>query len=351
MNILLTGGGSAGHINPMITVGLELQKHGHKILCCGGKKGLEEKLIPIVGLKLTTIKKVPMPRSFNIKLFKFFPDFLKAKRQASNIIKSFAPDVVVGFGGYISFPFYVLLRKNKNIKVLIHDANVNPGFANKFAYKYLKNAKFATAFSNTKFLTDVNRVKNVGLPTKIKFLKKHTINDDRKKLLVMGGSLGAKHLNDVVLSSWQDLIKISDIFHITGKDKIFESPNKNHYKVIEYVDDLTEFYSKCDFAITRGGAGTINELELTGMPSAIIPSPIGNGEQKLNAQELVSIGAAITTDNSKFSKDWIVKKVIPILKNNSELKKMSKKAFSLAKINATEKLVGMIESVHEIKRH
>jgi UDP-N-acetylglucosamine--N-acetylmuramyl-(pentapeptide) pyrophosphoryl-undecaprenol N-acetylglucosamine transferase len=350
MKVLLLGGGTAGHVNPLIATAKELIANNSTVLCIGTKNGIESNLVPSANLNFKTITKAPLPRQIDKNLLTFPFKICKAYLQAKKILKEFNPDCIVSFGGYVAFPFLIKSKmgnkKNKSTKIVLHEANSVAGVANKWAAKNIKNVIVTTTFKHS----TINKIKKsilIGMPVINNIKNDYLQNYKNKTLLVTGGSLGAENINTTIYKILNSLIdnKIK-IIHITGKNKLPENikqyTNSKYYKLIEYCTDMQKVYSKASLVLCRGGAGTVSELEICGLPSILVPLAHGNGEQKFNAQELIDNNATIVISDKDLTPELAKKTIIETINNFDKLKTMSKNAYSLCKLNATKKLVAII---------
>jgi len=315
-SFVLAGGGSGGHVNPLLATALELRARGHEVVAVGTSQGLETELVPRAGLDLKLVDRVPLPRRPNSTAVTFPRDFARATSQAAAIIADSRPDAVVGFGGYVSTPVYRAARK-AGVPVVVHEANARPGFANKYG------ARFAAAVATTFPGTPLPRAIVTGLPLRreIADLAKAMADPKRRLavqgaaresfgwapdapvLLVTGGSLGAASLNSVVVEAASTLVRRGvHVLHLTGHGKDEDAQRakgdlpaklRDAYQVFEYAHDMAAALASASAVLCRAGANTVSEVSALGLPALYVPLPIGNGEQALNAAAAVEAGAAL----------------------------------------------------------
>ena len=298
MHIVLAGGGTAGHVNPLLAVADAIRRIRPEasISIIGTAVGLEHDLVPRAGYELDTIEKVPFPRRPNKAALQFPAKWMRETRKVRDILRSRHADVVVGFGGYASAPVYSAAHR-MGIPVVIHEQNARAGMANKLGARYA--AFIGTAYENTGLKPGSGcRMERVGLPLRpaISTLAAQFASDRasvrqsgaeamgidpaRPMVLVTGGSLGAVSLNRAVASSAAVLLEHAQVVHLTGKGKIDEvrslvgeranagvftgvgpdSYGKGDYHAAEYLERIDLAFACADLVICRSGAGSVSEL-------------------------------------------------------------------------------------------
>lgn len=365
IKVLLAGGGTAGHVNPLLATAAVLREHGADVLVVGTREGLEADLVPNAGFSFETIDRVPFPRRPNMSALRFPRDFRRARAQAAQICEDFQPDVLVGFGGYVSTPMYLEADK-RSIPIVVHEQNAKAGLANKlgarmahtvaltFASTPLKAAKGTTitlglplrsSIAELAVLTDDERVQR-----RIEAVQRLAMNPDMPTLLVTGGSLGAQHINEVLQECLEPIADAEvQVLHLTGKGKaepirhaLESSSAREHYHVREYLDTMEDAYACADVVVCRSGAGTVAELAALGIPAVFVPLPIGNGEQELNAADVVTVGGGIIVRNADFTVHVFVNEVLPLLGAPKILAAMGAAARSTSPTDAAERLADVI---------
>ncbi|WNM26224.1 UDP-N-acetylglucosamine--N-acetylmuramyl-(pentapeptide) pyrophosphoryl-undecaprenol N-acetylglucosamine transferase [Demequina capsici] len=313
--ILLAGGGTAGHVNPLLATAAELQARGHAPAALGTAQGLEVDLVPRAGLELFTVPKVPMPRRPSMDLLRLPVNLKRAVDAAGDAIDAIGAKAVVGFGGYASTPAYLAARRRK-VPVIVHEGNMRPGLANRLG------ARWAVAVAATFSGTPLKGAVVTGLPLRAQIADLATsLNDDGARdelqslarmnlgwpadapvLLVTGGSSGAASLNAATAGAAARLTSHGvHVIHLTGKGKADEAlraqgdlpaVHRQMYLVQEYAHDMAAMLGAAGAVVARSGAGMVCELTALGIPALYVPLPHGNGEQGLNAGPAVSAGAA-----------------------------------------------------------
>jgi len=359
-NVLLAGGGTAGHINPLIAVADELRRRRPegKLLAIGTESGLEKRLIPSAGIDLVEIPKVPFPRRPSADMLRFPHRLRSAIRAAESAIEKIDADVVVGFGGYVATPAYLAAR-NKEVPIVVHEANARPGLANKLGARYAEHV--AVTFPDTKLrsatLTGLPLRRQISqLDRKAERSRARTelgIPQDVPLLLVTGGSLGAARLNERVEDAAPQLAANEiHILHLTGNNKsagISAAAGSQTHHVVEYLDDMALAYAASDLVLCRSGAGSVSEISAIGLPAIYIPLPIGNGEQRLNAQAVVDAGGALMMADNDLTSQWIVNTVTDLVRDRDRLTTMSEIADRFGHRDATTKVVEMVEDAARSK--
>lgn len=349
-NYLLAGGGTAGHINPLLALADEIRRvePSAKILALGTVQGLEVDLVPRRGIELRTIAKLPFPRRFNTYAFKFPFAFAEAVRACRRILRDEAIDVLVGFGGYASAPAY-LAAKLSNVPIVVHEANALPGWANKLGNRFASAT--GTAFKQTPLKGSIQVgmplrreiVASAGNSNKSSARKIFGLKPDVTTLLVTGGSLGARRINETVEGA-RKLFSAAGIqvLHIVGGGSDLSEEKSSEFVRLKYCNQMSEAIAAADFAISRAGASTVSEFTAVGLPALYVPYPVGNGEQKLNAVEVVSNGGAEIVADADFTVDFVAQNIVPLMSNPKLLAQMAIAARSVGILDGTERLLAMV---------
>ncbi len=353
MRYLVTGGGTAGHVNPLLAVAdaIRLDDSTAEVIALGTAEGLESRLVVERGYELLTIAKLPFPRRPNAYAFSFLPRFAKAVSTCRRIMRERKIDAVVGFGGYASAPAY-LAAALERIPLVIHEANALPGLANRLGAGVAK--VIAVAFKNTPLKNSVH----VGMPLRSEIVEAATsgsraaarkhfgLAPDAPTLLVTGGSLGARHINQVVESSMQVLEAAGiQVLHIVGGASDLAELKEKGYVRIAYCDRMDLAILAANFAVSRAGASTVSEFTALGLPALYIPYAVGNGEQAKNIAEVVGAGGAITLADQNFSRDFVADQVVPLMSNSKKLETMSVAARKCGNLDGTTQLLKLIKGV------
>ncbi|MCD9153256.1 undecaprenyldiphospho-muramoylpentapeptide beta-N-acetylglucosaminyltransferase [Aeromicrobium duanguangcaii] len=359
MRVLLAGGGTAGHTSPLLATAAVLAEAGDDVLCLGTPRGLEVTLIPQAGYALELVPPVPLPRRPNGDLVRLPRNLRRSVSATLKVIDSFRPDVVVGFGGYVSVPAYLAARKRK-LPLVVHEGNALPGIANKLGARLTTHV--ATSFPET----PLRHATYVGLPIRrqIADLDREAsraegrahfgLDADRPTILVTGGSQGARRINTAMAAASRDLADAGiQVLHAAGRpDEVELSPRPGDppYVVEQYIDRIDLAYAAADLVVCRSGANTVTEVSSVGLPAVFVPLPIGNGEQALNAHPVVGAGGALLIDDAAFTPAWVDSAVVPLVTSPERLASMSRAASGIVRGDAAEQLAAMIHRAGEAGR-
>lgn len=357
LRVVLAGGGTAGHISPMLAIAEALRhQDGDGPVHCtmvGTASGMETRLVPAAGYELDLIDRVPLPRRPTMDLVRLPGRMRRAIRAAGEILDRRQADVVVGVGGYVSTPVY-LAAARRGVPVVIHEANARPGLANRVGAR--RAAFVATAFQETV----LPKAQWVGMPmrTQISSLDRAVaqlparqalgLDPDLTTLVVTGGSSGALNINRTVTQALPTLLEAGiQVLHLTGRDKPVLDPQGElltaaGYHQREYLDGMELAYAAADLIVARAGAGTVCEVAAVGLPSVLVPLPIGNGEQALNARGLVAAGGALTVRDESFTADWVRTQLVPLLSEPERLQRMADAAASLGVRDADQTMARLV---------
>lgn len=363
MKVLITGGGTGGHIMPALAIAQKIKVENLKndILYVGTKNGLESELVPKEGFKFKSIEATYLERKINFNNIKTIVTSIKGIFQSLKIIQEYKPDIVIGTGGYVSGPV-VLAGAIKGIPTLIHEQNAYPGITNKILSRFAN--KIAISFKESKkYFKDQNKLILVGNPVRKEILnsnkktarKKFNLKENDIFVYSFGGSGGQKSLNDAMI----EFIKINSnnkkikLLHVTGK-RLFDRFNKDlkeldinqlpkNVEIKSYMYDAPSALAACDIIIGSSGAITIAEITAIGIPAILIPKAYtAENHQEYNARALENEEAAKVLLEKELTGDEL-NKIIEKLVNNKEcLRKMAKNSKKMAKLNAEEKIYKII---------
>ncbi|MHA7239020.1 undecaprenyldiphospho-muramoylpentapeptide beta-N-acetylglucosaminyltransferase [Arthrobacter sp. TMS1-12-1] len=363
VSVVLAGGGTAGHISPLLAIAGAIidERPGTRITAVGTETGMETRLVPAAGFDLRTIDRVPLPRRPSSDFLKLPVRLVRAVRQARAIVADTRADVVVGVGGYVSTPVY-LAAWTLRVPVVIHEANARPGIANRVGARIA--ARVAVAFDGTG-LTDAVLV---GMPMRrsIADLDRATgcadartslgLEPDRPTLIVTGGSSGAASLNRAVAGAVPSLTAAGvQVLHITGRGKQVLGDDGTPlavpgYHQVEFVDGMERVYAAADLLVARAGAATVSEVSAVGLPAVLVPLPHGNGEQRLNAAGLVDSGGAVLVVDDAFTAGWIEANVLPLVTDGPRLAVMSAASYAQGVRDADRRMAELVLAVAEAGR-
>ena len=355
MRVLLAGGGTAGHTSPLLATADALRRLDPtvEVTCLGTPRGLENRVVPEAGYPLELIPPVPLPRRPNADLLRVPGRLSGAVREALAVLDRVRPDVVVGYGGYVSVPAYLAARRRK-LPLVVHEQNALPGLANKVGARLA--GRVAVSFPDT----PLRNAEYVGLPIRrmISHLDRAATRDEaraffgldpeRPTLLVTGGSQGARRLNQAVSGAARALADAGvQVLHVVGPNGE-AAPERNGvpYVVLSFVDRMDLAYAAADLVVCRGGASSVTEAAAVGLPAVFVPLPIGNGEQDHNARPVVDAGGGLLVADGALTSEWVAATVPALATDAERLARMGAAAAALIPRDADEKLARIVlESV------
>lgn len=353
---LLAGGGTAGHVNPLLALAdfIRASEPEAEIVVLGTKEGLEARLVPERGYELSTIERLPFPRRPNPYALTFPKRYFRAISQVRQLIRDRGVDVVVGFGGYASAPAYRAAAK-EGIPSVIHEANAKPGMANKLGAR--STPYVAVTFAGTPIRGA--RVTGMPLRPEIETLDRQALRDqarahfglnpEKPTLLVTGGSLGARAINRGISGSAAEIVASgAQVLHVWGGLTEIEDPEVPGYTVLEYCDRMDLAFAACDLVVSRAGSTTVSEIAGLGIPAIFVPLSHGNGEQRANARGVVAAGGALLVEDAALTPEWVQRTLLPLLTDEARLAEMSERGRMAGTLDGTAQLMGM---VREALRH
>ena len=374
MKILFATGGTAGHINPALAVASYIREKypESEIMFVGTADHMESRLVPNAGFDFKTIKISGFRRSFAPKAIlhniKTVCQLITSNGESKKIIKQFKPDVVVGFGGYVSGPV-LQTAFDMHIPTCIHEQNAYPGITNKTLAKEVDKVML-TVEDAKKHLEAKNEVIVTGLPVRGELLnarkdlsrKKLGIPNNKYLVLSFGGSLGAKPLNDAMYDILLESAENDTYYHIHSvgtngsefldkfKEQGFTEGEKGLIKgnveVRQYIDDMDTCMSACDLVIGRAGASSLSEIEAMGKASILIPSPyVAENHQFHNAMALVNRGAGSIIEEKDLTSQSLKEAIDSMLSNPAKLIQIEENAKNMAITDARERIADIIISL------
>ena len=351
--IVLTGGGTAGHVTPNIALLPKLKEEGYDIHYIGSYDGIERKLIEEFDIPYYGISSGKLRRYFDPKNFSDPFKVIKGYTEASSLIKRLKPDVVFSKGGFVSVPV-VLAAKRRGVPSIIHESDMTPGLANKICIPCAK--KVCTNFPETLKNIPGNKAVLTGSPIRQELFEGNKEKGltfcgfDNKKpvLLIIGGSLGSQVVNEAVRSILPELLEQFQIIHLCGKGKVDSSLNGTKgYVQFEYIkQELTDLFAASDLIISRAGANAICEILALRKPNILIPlsAAASRGDQILNANSFKKQGFSFVLPEEKLSSETLMKAVKEVYKNqNNYVTAMEKSPLN----DAIETIMELIKEVQK----
>ncbi len=325
--IVLTGGGTAGHVTPNIALIPGLKRMGYEIRYIGSYDGIEKKLIEDIGIPYTGISSGKLRRYMSAKNFTDPFRVLKGYSEAKSFMKSYRPDVVFSKGGFVSVPV-VLAAKKYKIPVIIHESDMTPGLANKLSIP--SATKVCHNFPETAEYLPKGKAVLTGSPIRAELLKGDSekglamcgFKNDKPVIMVIGGSLGAVAVNNAVREALPELLKSFHIVHLCGKGKMDSSlENTEGYKQFEYIkDELKDLFAMSDIIISRAGANAICEISALKKPSILIPlsANASRGDQILNANSFKKQGFSEVIEEENLTTKLLTDTVFSVYENRQK---------------------------------
>lgn len=344
MRVIVTGGGTGGHIYPAIAIADKIKEMelDSEILYIGNEVGIEKDVVPKTGYSFETVTSMWLDRSNILKIFKTGWGVIKGTAEARKIMRRFKPDVVIGTGGYVCVP--VLLAGHQyGARTYLHEQNAYPGMANKFLEKSVKNI-FLGFPDAAKYFKQPEKLINAGNPVRKTFFQL-TRQDARKKLglpqdtfivLSFGGSLGAEKINDVAFDLMEAVNGQENVMLIFGTGKwYYEAILKKaeekgvaiqqNILIKDYLDPMDQYLAACDLVISRAGALSVAETTVCGKASILIPSPnVTGNHQFYNAKAVADHDGAILIEEKDLTSEKVIQEVLRLKNNPEDLEAMSK---------------------------
>lgn len=359
MKILVSGGGTGGHIYPAISLiqNIKKQHPEAEFMYVGTDRGLESKLVPAANIPFTTIDIQGFRRSLSFENVKTVYLFMKSVRDSKKIIRDFKPDVVIGTGGYVSAAVVYAAHK-AGIPTAIHEQNSVPGITNKFLAKQVD--KIAICFDEAKAYFPNEKVVMTGNPRgqEVAQLSKSTIfNDfglasDKKTVLIFGGSQGAWKINQAIEKSletfiqrdYQVLVATGDRYFDSLNDKLLDLNDTEKNVVLRpYLENMPEILANVDLVVCRAGATSIAEITALGVASILIPSPnVTNDHQTKNAMSLVNADASKLLLDASLDSEQLINAIDEIMLDESKLIEMAAEAKAIGIPDASDRLTNLV---------
>jgi UDP-N-acetylglucosamine--N-acetylmuramyl-(pentapeptide) pyrophosphoryl-undecaprenol N-acetylglucosamine transferase len=355
MRAILAGGGTGGHVIPALAIANELKNsYGAEILFIGTARGIETRLVPAAGYPLQLVRVGALKNVSLMIRAKTAFDLPRAVWDAGRMLNEFAPDVVIGVGGYASGPA-MLAAVMKHIPTLAFEPNVVPGFANRVVARFVSAA--AVHFEETaKYF---RRARVTGVPVRQAFFEIPTQRGGTPTLLVFGGSQGAHAINEAMFRCLPVLLKLEapgiHIIHQTGERDyndalaVYQALGESA-EVFKFIEDMPAAFARADLVVCRSGASTVAEIAAAGKPAVFVPFPhAADDHQRVNAEALAKHGAAVVVEESKLEGVWLAETIAVLLQDRHRLAQMSAAARALAHPNAARDIAAMAVQVAGIE--
>ena len=360
MKLIVSGGGTGGHIYPALTLidAIKSKRPDAEFLYVGTQKGLEADIVPKAGINFTALNlEGGLERRFTLENFSRAANAIWSIKHASDIVKNFKPNVVVGTGGYVCGPI-LLAASLMKVPTLIQEQNAVAGVTNKILSKFVTKIAVGTHdalknFPAEKTVYTGNPIRSEVLAAKKSDgLKEFGFTEDKPIVLISGGSRGARSINNAMIEVLKSAAQknSAQFLHVTGKgefdavtEKLTDVLDAPNIKVVPYLYNMPRAMAMADLAIFRAGATGLAELTARGVPSILIPYPFAaENHQEFNARALVEAGAARMILNKDLTAEILSAKIDELLTAPETLKKMSEASLSLGKPHAADEIAELI---------
>jgi len=367
MRVVISGGGSGGHIYPALAVATELQdKYNADILYLGSDDGLEADLVPAAGFRMAVVKAGKLRRYISWRTFKGIGRVPVGMVQAVGLVHKFRPQVAFTSGGYVAVPAGLAAKLN-GVPLLMHQQDVPPNLSNRLIAPLA--TQISVAFAESVRYFSARKTLQLGNPVRQEILNACQITPQQARtelgfapevplLLVTGGSQGARHLNQVTVRALPELLKDCQVLQISGNNLVAETQalsdevlanvdatDRLRYRLVPYMsDEMPMALQAAELVICRAGAATLSELAVLGKPSIVVPLPpaIGGSPQEINAETFEKKQAAEVIRNADLEPEVLVERVRYLITSPTSLLSMAKAVRSFAKPTATEDIVKTI---------
>jgi UDP-N-acetylglucosamine--N-acetylmuramyl-(pentapeptide) pyrophosphoryl-undecaprenol N-acetylglucosamine transferase len=358
MRAILAGGGTGGHVIPALAIANQLKKsYGAEVLFIGTARGIENRLVPAAGYPLQLVRVGALKNVSLLTRAKTAFDLPRAIWDAGRMLNEFAPDVVIGVGGYASGPA-MLAAVVKHIPTLAFEPNVVPGFANRMVARFVSAA--AVHFEETaKYF---RHAEVTGVPVRQAFFEIQPRRGGTPTLLVFGGSQGAHAINEAMMRCLHVLQREAPgihIIHQTGERdyndalaayQSFARTAGDSAEVFEFIEDMPAAFARADLVVCRSGASTVAEITAAGKPAVFVPFPhAADDHQRVNAEALARVGGAVVVEESKLEGVWLAETIAALLQDAGRLLYMSEAARQLAHPSAAQDIAAMAARVAGIE--
>lgn len=358
LSVVVAGGGTAGHVEPALATAARLAEAGHRVTMLGTTTGLEQRLVPARGFDLRTIPRVPFPRRPSMALARLPTNAAAAVRAAGAVCDDVAADVVIGYGGYVAFPAYLAARRRK-LGIVVHEANPLPGLANRVGARltrFVGVAHEGTPLRHARVVGIPLRASITGLdraagraPARAAF----GLPSDGFVTLVFGGSQGSASLNTAFADAAPALADAGVTVLLAAGTANFEAVGARvtgtTTRVLPYLDDMPAAYAAADLAVCRSGAMTCAEVAAVGLPAIYVPLPIGNGEQRLNAEPTVAAGGGLLIEDADLGSE-LLPLLLSLAGDPARVTAMGAAARRTQSGDAAGELLAMVEAAAAVRR-
>lgn len=360
MRVLLSGGGTGGHIYPALSMikAIKKQHPTAEFLYVGTPDGLEAKIVPDAGVTFKSLRVSGIRRSLSVRNFKTAYNLLTAINKAKKIVKEFKPDIVIGTGGYVCAPVVYVAAKMK-IKTVIHEQNSLPGITNKWLAK--KVDKILICFEEARKYFPAQKVVMTGNPRASEVAKTLKtgktalgLNAKKKTVLISGGSRGARPINDAVIAKITKFEQADfEVVFVTGSvhydaicNQIGNVSQLRNVKVLPFIDDMPKYLVNIDLFVGRSGATFLSEITALGVASILIPSPyVAENHQEFNARSVTDNGGGVLILERELTGDLLFTQISDLLSDEVTLNSMRKQTKMLGIPDASDRILTVLATL------
>ncbi|PWV95466.1 UDP-N-acetylglucosamine-N-acetylmuramylpentapeptide N-acetylglucosamine transferase [Paenibacillus cellulosilyticus] len=370
MRIVLTGGGTGGHIYPAVAIGRQAQEEsGAELLYIGTTQGLESRIVPKLGIPFEAVEITGFKRKLSLDNVKTVVRFLRGVKKAKRLLREFKPDAVVGTGGYVCGPVVYAAAK-LGIPTLIHEQNVIPGLTNQFLARYVDTVAVSFPESEQHFKR-AKRTVYAGNPCATNVMRADAdkgraslgLTDVKQIVLVFGGSRGARAINEAMLAMAPQLNQLPGVhfvfvpgesYYDNAMTRMEQLPayRSGQLHVVPYLHNMPDVLAASSLVVCRAGASTIAEMTALGIPSILIPSPnVTNNHQEANARSIVEAGAGRMLLERELSGDSLFDTVKELLENERLLATTGQAAAQLGMPSAAVTIVSELQRLRQSRKY
>lgn len=356
MRMLLAGGGTGGHLFPAVALGQLLLKQDSRaeVLFVGTRRGIEYRLLPQLELPLEIIDMVGMIGRGRRGKLELVPKLIRSLFQAQRILRQFKPDLVVGFGGYVSVPV-LMAAKILHIPYLIHEQNAIPGLSNKLLARGA--ALICVSYADTLNYFQRDKVRLTGNPLRQGLDRIEEELPEPGQILVFGGSRGARAINEAMVASLPELLSWPEppqIIHQTGEEdyrqvkQAYKAAGYRNADIVPFIENMAAAYAQSSLIVCRAGATSLAELTVCGRPAILIPFPYAAGDhQNANARALERAGAAVVLQQKDLSGFRLATELRVLLADRGQLQLMAQRGRSIARPDAAAKILAECQKLFD----
>ncbi len=348
-HIILTGGGTAGHVTPNIAMIPRLKERGYTISYIGSYDGIEKQLIEDMGIPYYGISSGKLRRYFDPKNFSDPFKVIRGYFEAKKLLKKLKPDVIFSKGGFVTVPV-VTAAKRRHIPAIIHESDMTPGLANKLCIP--SATRVCCNFPETVKELPAGKAVLTGTPIRQELLSGNAdaaltftgLSKDKPVIMIIGGSLGAGAINDAVRKILPELLKDFQVIHLCGQGKLDESLTGMHgYVQYEYIKkELPDLFAFADLIISRAGANAICEISALKKPNLLIPLPLSasRGDQILNAKSFARLGYSMVLEEENMNDETLLQAIQELYQNRQQyIASMS----ANQEMDSIEKIINLVD--------